>query len=113
TTRFVLPREIIMDEVRRHGRPKVLDLQANGRDRRFPGVSRSCRPYLVPGIIVGLTHNYRVIPGLAMRCEAEHCEGKGTHSPKELLRHRMGALPEPWSRFGRHGSPGVTRVVSH
>src|SRR5438105_12479971 len=48
-----------------------------------------------------------------MRCEAEHCEGKGTHSPKELLRRRMGALPEPWSRFARHCSPGMTRLVSH
>src|SRR5437762_12412998 len=56
-----------------------------------------------------------------MRCEAEHCDGKslpprkagGTHSPKELLRRRVGALPEPWSRFARHGSPGMTRFVSH
>src|SRR5438552_16519409 len=48
-----------------------------------------------------------------MRCEAEHCEGKGTHSLKELLRRRMGALPEPWSHFARHGSPGMTRLVSH
>src|SRR5439155_9661840 len=60
-----------------------------------------------------LIRNYGVIPGVAMRCEAEHCDGKGTHSPKELLRCRMGALPEPWSRFARHGSPGMTRIMSH
>src|SRR5258708_37921993 len=66
-----------------------------------------------PWNLCWLIHNYGVIPGLAMRCEAEHCEGKGTHSPKGLLHRRMGALPEPWSRFARHGSPGMTRVVNH
>src|SRR2546421_8156381 len=68
-----------------------------------PGTSFPGRFAIMPGLSSAwshcwLTHNYRVIPGLAMRCEAEHCDGKGTHSPKELLRHRMGA---PAFRGGR------------
>src|SRR5258708_5261867 len=81
-----------------------------------------------PWNLCWLIHNYSVIPALAMRCEAEHCEGKtlpprrrGNPFAEGIARAPIGcpppsrgqALPEPWSRFARHGSPGMTRVVNH